>query len=51
MLVASTATFVGTVTVIVFVVAVLGWAAYALIRPFTHKRYTHPTDQIFKPLD
>lgn len=34
-----------------FVVIVLGVAAYALVRPFTHLGYHHPQGRLWKPLD
>ena len=42
---------IGEVVVMVFVVAVVAWAAYALIRPFTHTHYEHPKERLFKPLN
>jgi hypothetical protein len=49
-----------TAVVIVFVVAVLAFAAYALLRPFTHVHYHRgsgdlwdhrSSDSLWKPLD
>ena len=42
---------IGTVVVMVFVFAVLAFAAYALVRPFTHVHYRHPSDRLWRPLD
>jgi hypothetical protein len=36
---------------IVFVIAVLGFVAYALVRPFTHLNYRHPDERLWRPLD
>jgi len=40
-----------TVAAMVFVVATLAVVAYALVRPFTHVHYQHPTDKLWRPLD
>ena len=40
-----------TVVVMLFVVAVVVFAVYALVRPFTHFRYLHFDEQLWKPLD
>ena len=37
--------------VIVAVAAILAFTAYAMLRPFTHLRYRHPSDQLWRPLD
>ncbi len=42
---------IGTVAVMLFVVAVLVFAAYALVRPFTHVHYGHPSERLWRPLD
>jgi hypothetical protein len=39
------------IAVMVFVAAVLVFAAYALVRPFTHVRYRHPSRSMWRPLD
>ena len=40
-----------TVVVTVCVIAVLAWAAYAVVRPFTHTSYRHPPGRLWRPLD
>jgi hypothetical protein len=37
--------------VIFAVAAILAFTAYAMLRPFTHLRYRHPSDQLWRPLD
>jgi hypothetical protein len=53
-------TVLATVVVVVFVVAVLAFAAYALVRPFTHVHYHRSggrlwdhrsSDSLWKPVD
>ena len=39
------------IAVMLFVVAVLVVAAYALVRPFTHTHYRHPSRSMWRPLD
>ena len=39
------------VVVIFAVAAILAFTAYAMLRPFTHLRYRHPSDQLWRPLD
>lgn len=34
-----------------FVVAVLAVALYALVRPFTHTHYRHPSENLWRPLN
>jgi hypothetical protein len=34
-----------------FVVAILAVAAYALVRPWTHVHYRHPSEKLWRPLD
>ena len=48
------ATFVdtlGVVTVMVFVISVVAFVVYALMRPFTHVHYRHPSQKLWSPLD
>ena len=33
------------------VFAILAWAAYALVRPFTHANYHRPSERLWRPLD
>jgi hypothetical protein len=33
------------------VLAILAFVAYATLRPFTHLRYQHPREQLWRPLD
>jgi hypothetical protein len=42
---------IGTVAAMVFVFATLAVLAYALVRPFTHVHYHHPTGKLWRPLD
>jgi hypothetical protein len=42
---------IGTFAVMVFTFAVLAVVAYALVRPFTHVHYHHPSDRLWRPLD
>jgi hypothetical protein len=37
--------------VVCAVTAILVFTAYALLRPFTHLRYRHPREQLWRPLD
>ena len=38
--------------VVVFAVAaILAFTVYAVLRPFTHVRYRHPSEQLWRPLD
>lgn len=39
------------IAVLLFVAAVLVVAAYALVRPFTHVHYRHPSRSEWRPLD
>jgi len=39
------------VVAMLFVVAILAVAVYALVRPWTHTHYEHPTGKLWKPLD
>ncbi len=39
------------IVVMGFVVSALAFAAYALVRPFTHIHYRHANDRLFRPLD
>jgi hypothetical protein len=39
------------VIVCLVVAAIVGWAVYALVRPFTHTHYVHPTGRLWRPLD
>ena len=34
-----------------FVISVLGFVTYALVRPFTHLGYRHPQSSPWHPLD
>lgn len=48
------ATFTGTIgtfAVMLFVISVVGFVAYALARPFTHVHYHHPSERLWRPLD
>jgi hypothetical protein len=39
------------IVVMLFVVAVLAFAGYALVRPWTHVHYRHPKGRLWSPLD
>jgi hypothetical protein len=40
------------VVVVMFcVAAILAFAAYAFVRPFTHTHYQHPSERLWRPLD
>jgi hypothetical protein len=39
------------VIVCLVVAAILGYVLYALVRPFTHTHYVHPTARLWRPLD
>jgi len=39
---------IGTMLLVVAIVAVV---AYALIRPWTHTDYQHPSEKLWRPLD
>jgi hypothetical protein len=39
------------VVVVFAVAAILAFTAYAMLRPFTHTRYRHPSEQLWRPLD
>ena len=40
-----------TIVAMIFVVAVVAFAAYALVRPWTHTHYHHPSGRLWRPLD
>ncbi len=50
-MIATLAQTIGTFAVLVFVFATLAFVAYALVRPFTHVRYRHPSERLWRPLD
>ena len=50
-MIGDAANVIGEVVVMMFVVAVLLWAAYVLIRPFTHFHYHHSSDRLWRPLN
>jgi hypothetical protein len=35
----------------IFVFATIAVVVYALVRPFTHVHYQHPSDRLWRPLD
>jgi len=43
--------FLITVGAMLFALAVVGLAVYALIRPWTHTHYQHPSEKLWRPLD
>lgn len=42
---------IGTLVVMVFVISVLAFVVYAIVRPFTHVHYRHPSEKLWQPLD
>ena len=42
---------IGTLAVMVFVISVVAFVVYALVRPFTHVHYRHPSERLWRPLD
>jgi len=50
-MIATFAQALGTVAVMVYVVSVVAIAVYALVRPFTHLHYQHPSERLWRPLD
>jgi hypothetical protein len=42
---------IGTVGTMIFVFVTVAVVAYALVRPFTHVHYRHPSDRLWRPLD
>ena len=43
-MVADTGEILGAIFVFLFVVVTLGFVAYALVRPFTHREHEHRSD-------
>ena len=39
------------IAAVFFVIAVLVFAVYALLRPFTHTHYRHPSEKLWRPLN
>lgn len=39
------------ILILLFAVSLVVWAVYALVRPFTHIHYEHPSERLWKPLD
>ena len=50
-MIATFATTIGTLAVMVFVISVVGIVVYALVRPFTHVHYHHSSERLWGPLD
>ena len=50
-MIATFADTIGIFTVMLFVISVVAFAAYALVRPFTHLHYHHPSERLWRPLD
>jgi hypothetical protein len=50
-MIATFASTVGILAVMVFVISVVAFAVYALVRPFTHLHYHHPSEKLWRPLD
>ncbi len=42
---------IGVVVILFFVVPVVAFAFYAVIKPFTHVHYHHPSGRLWRPLD
>jgi hypothetical protein len=51
MLIASTTAVISMIVVFAFVILTIGFAAYALVRPFTHTHYRRAKERVFQPLD
>lgn len=51
MLAATTTLIAWTAVALVFTVAVVGFAVYAIVRPFTHADYHRSSNKLFDPLD
>jgi hypothetical protein len=41
----------GMAVILLFVIPVVAFAVYALVRPFTHVHYSHPSERLWRPLD
>jgi hypothetical protein len=41
----------GAIIVLLTVIAIMGWAVYALVHPFTHTHYVHTSKRLWRPLD
>jgi len=50
-MIATFAETIGTLAVMVFVISVVAFVVYALVRPFTHLHYHHPSERLWRPLD
>ena len=42
---------IGVAVILLFVIPVVAVAVYALVRPFTHAHYSHPSEPLWRPLD
>jgi hypothetical protein len=43
--------FLITIGTVLLVIAILAAVAYALVRPWTHTHYQHPSEKLWRPLD
>jgi hypothetical protein len=50
-MIATFAETLGLLAVMVFVISAVAFAVYALVRPFTHVHYRHPSEKLWSPLD
>ena len=50
-MIATFADTIGIFAVMLFVISVIAFAVYALVRPFTHLHYHHPSERLWRPLD
>jgi hypothetical protein len=50
-MIATVAETIGTLAVMLFVISVVAFVVYALVRPFTHVHYHHPSERLWRPLD
>ena len=50
-MIATLAVTIGILAVMVFVISAVAVALYALVRPFTHLHYSHPSERLWRPLD
>ncbi len=48
---ADVSSVLSLVAVMAFVISVLAFAVFALVRPFTHIHYRHSNERLWRPLD
>jgi hypothetical protein len=42
---------ISVAVILLFVIPVVAFAVYALVKPFTHVHYSHPSERLWRPLD